>query len=320
MLDANVYVTREIPAVGLEMLRTACRRVEVSPHDRTLTRAEFLSEIRGRDGVLCQLTDKIDDEAFDAAGPQCRVFANFAVGYNNIDVPAAKRRGIAVTNTPGVLTEATADLAWALILSVARRVVEGDKFFRTGKWNGYGPLQYLGRDVAGATLGIVGAGRIGSATARRASGFRMQVLYTSRHRNPELDAVGGRHVELDTLLRESDFVSVHVALTPETQHLIGPRELSLMKRTAYLVNTSRGPVVDEAALVAALREGRIAGAGLDVYENEPIPAPGLIELDQVVCIPHLGSATVATRDKMATMAAGNLLAVLRGETPPNPIG
>jgi glyoxylate reductase len=203
------------------------------------------------------------------------------------------------------------------MLSVSRRIVEGDRFFRTGKWPGWGPMQFLGHDIHGATLGIIGTGRIGTAVALRSVGFGMRVLYADPVENETLNRLGGRRVELDTLLRESDFISLHIALSKETRHLIGPRELGWMKSSAYLINTSRGPVVDEAALVEALRNRQIAGAGLDVYENEPIPAPGLVELDNVVCIPHLGSATEATRAKMATMAAENLVAALRGERPPN---
>jgi len=314
---SNVYVTRRIPQPGLEILEAACDRVEVNPEDRYLTREELLRAVRGRDGVLCLLTDVIDDEVLAAAGPQCRVFANYAVGFNNIDVAAATRRGIMITNTPGVLTDSTADLAWALIMSVARRVVEGDACVRSGKWDGWGPMQFLGQDVYEKTLGIVGAGRIGTATALRSVGFRMKVLYTSSRPNPELDAIGGRRVDLLTLLRESDFVSIHVALNEQTRHLIGRKQLALMKPTAYLINTARGPVVDEKALVEALRERRIAGAGLDVYEEEPRITPGLTDLPNVVCLPHLGSATEATRAKMATMAATNLVAAVRGERPPN---
>jgi len=314
----NVFVTRIIPKMGLDIVHRTCEKVEINPHDRVLTRDELLAGVRGRDGVLCLLTDKIDEEVFEAAGPQCKIFANYAVGYDNVQVEAATRRGIMITNTPGVLTETTADLAWALIFAAARRIVEADAFFRTGQWQGWGPLQFLGHDIYGATLGIVGAGRIGSAVARRAIGFGMRVLYADTQENVELEErLGAKRVELDELLRESDFVSLHVPLTEQTRHLIGNRELRLMKRTAYLINTSRGPVVDEAALVSALREGLIAGAGLDVYENEPAPAPGLTELPNVVCLPHLGSATEATRSKMATMAATNLVAGLRGERPPN---
>lgn len=311
----SVYVTRIIPQAGVERLRQAGVRVDVNPHDRASSREELLAGVRGQDGVLCLLTERIDGEVFDAAGPQCRIFANMAVGYNNIDIAEASRRGILITNTPGVLTETTADLAWALMLATARRVVESDRYFRTGNWEGWGPLQFLGHDLHGATLGIVGAGRIGTAVARRAVGFDMRVLYTARSEKPEMAALGGRRVELDELLRNSDFVSLHVPLSEETRHLIGARELALMKPSSYLVNTARGPVVDEPALVEALRERRIAGAGLDVYEDEPRPAAGLVELSNVVCLPHLGSATEATRARMAVMAAENLLAVLGGKRP-----
>lgn len=313
----NVYVTRLIPEAGLEILRRHCRRVEVNPDDRVLGRAELLAAVRGRDGVLCLLTDTIDEEVLAAAGPACRVFANMAVGYNNVDLAAATRRGVMITNTPGVLTETTADLAWALMLAVARRIVEGDRFFRTGRWPGWGPMQFLGQDVHGATLGIIGGGRIGAAVGRRAVGFGMRLLYADPRPSTELDSMGARRVDLDALLRESDFVTIHAPLDESTRHLIGRRELELMKPTAYLINTARGPIVDEAALVEALRNRRIAGAGLDVYENEPQPAAGLVELENVVCIPHLGSATQATRGRMASMAAENLVAAMRGERPPN---
>jgi glyoxylate reductase len=318
-MSFNVYVTRRIPEPGLEILRQSCGRADtlINPEDRVLSHEELLEAVRGRDGVLCLLTDTIDDEVLAAAGPQCKVFANYAVGFNNVDVEAATRRGILITNTPGVLTETTADLAWALLMSVARRIVEGDRFFRTGKWEGWGPMQFLGHDVHGATLGIIGAGRIGTAVGRRAAGFDMKVLYTSSKENEELNRIGGRRVDFETALRESDFVSLHVALNDQTRHLISGRELGMMKPSAYLINTTRGPVVDEQALVKALRDKRIAGAGLDVYEEEPRPAPGLIDLDNVVCIPHLGSATEATRAKMASMAAQNLVAALQGERPPN---
>ena len=316
-IDASVYVTREVPKPGLDLLTEACRHVDVNPEDRVLGRAELLAGVAGRDGVLCLLTDTIDAEVLDAARG-CRIFANYAVGYNNIDVAAASARGIAVTNTPGVLTDATADLTWALLFSAARRIPEGDRFTRAGKFVGWAPMLLLGGDISGRTLGIVGAGRIGTAVALRSRGFRMRVLYFDRVPNEALEqAVGAERVELDTLLRESDFVSVHVSLDDSTRHLIGARELGLMKPTAYLVNTSRGPVVDEAALVQGLRAGEIAGAGLDVFEDEPALAPGLAELDNVVIPPHLGSATIGTRTRMATLAASNLLAMLRGQRPPN---
>lgn len=318
-MSFHVYVTRRVPQAGLDLLAQHCQRLDISPVDRSATREEILRGVADCDGVLCHLTDRIDEEVLVAAGPRCRVFANYAVGYNNIDVAAATSRGILVTNTPGVLTETTADLAWALLMSVARRIVESDAFFRTGRWDGWGPMQFLGRDIHGATLGVVGAGRIGRAVARRGSGFDMRILYAGRRDCPEMQAMSATRVDLDALLRESDFVSLHVPLNDETRHLIGRRELDLMKPGAILINTARGPIVDETALVEALTTKRIAGAGLDVYENEPDPAPGLAQLGNVVCACHLGSATEATRSKMSLMAAENLLAAMRGDRPPNAV-
>jgi len=316
-IHASACITRRIPQPGIDIVTDAVETVDVSPHDRVLTRAELLEAVRGRDGVLCLLTDTIDAEVLDAA-EGCRIFANYAVGYNNIDVEAATARGIAVTNTPGVLTDATADLTWALLMATARRLAEADRFTRAGKFEGWAPMMFLGGDISGRTLGIVGAGRIGTAVALRSRGFRMRVIYFDKMQNEALEqAVGAERVDFDTLLAESDFVSVHVNLDETTHHLIGARELGLMKPTAYLVNTSRGPVIDEAALVEALRSGEIAGAGLDVFEDEPALKPGLAELPNVVLPPHLGSATIGTRTKMATLAATNLVAMLRGERPPN---
>jgi glyoxylate reductase len=312
-----IYVTRRIPEAGLECLRSSGADVEVSPDDRDLTRDELLGAVRGRDALLTMLADRIDEALLDAAGPQCRCVANYAVGYDNIDVPAATRRSVIVTHTPGVLTETSADTAWALLMSVARRVVEADRFVRSGQWDGWGPLQYLGHDVHGATLGIVGAGRIGSAMARRGFGFGMTVLYVSRSDKPELDKLGARRVELDELLSASDFVALHVPLTDATRHLIGAAQIARMKPSAYLINAARGPVVNEAALVDALRAGRIAGAGFDVYEHEPQLTPGLAALDNVVLLPHLGSATTATRTRMAMLAAGSIVEVLAGRVPAN---
>ncbi|MBM4081170.1 MAG: D-glycerate dehydrogenase, partial [Planctomycetes bacterium] len=277
----------------------------------------LLKNVKGRDGVLCLLTDTIDAEVLDAA-KGAKIFANYAVGFNNIDVKAATERGILITNTPGVLTDATADMAWALLFSAARRIVEGDKYTRAGKFKGWSPMLFLGGDITGKTLGIVGAGRIGAAMARRSVGFKMKVLYCDPTRNEELEReLGAKQVDMPTLLKESDFVSVHVLLTPATRHLIGEKELGMMKPTAYLINTSRGPVVDEAALVKALEEKKIAGAGLDVYEDEPKLKPGLAKLPNAVIPPHIASATIWTRGKMAEMAATNLVAALKGERPPN---
>jgi len=314
----NVFVTRLLPQRAMDLLKQECGTMDVNPHDRVLTREELVAGVKGRDGVLCLLTDAIDDEVFEAAGPQCKIFANYAVGYNNIDVEAARRRGVRITNTPGVLTDATADMAWALLFAAARRICESHNFLRAGQWGGWGPMQFLGQDITGRTLGVVGAGRIGANFALKSAGFRMKVLYADVEPNQELESkLNARRVPLDELLAQSDFVSIHVPLMPETTHLIGARELSLMKPSAVLVNTSRGPVVDEKALVEALREKRIAAAGLDAYEEEPATAPGLTELPNAVTCPHTASATVETRTKMAVMAASDLLAVLRGEEPQN---
>ncbi len=315
-MSTNVYVTRRIPDESIRMLEDACDVVDVNPHDRALTRTEFLEAVQGRDGLLCLLTETVDDEVLDAAAGVKGV-ANYAVGFNNIDVDACTRRGIPVSNTPDVLTDTTADLAWALMFSVARRIVEGDRYVRDGKFKGWGPLMLLGDDLTGKTLGIVGGGRIGMATAARAVGFSMPVLYTSRNRHEDIEAIGAQYRSLDDLLQASDFVSIHVPLMSETTHLIGPRELNLMKSTAYLINTARGPIVDEKALVSALRNGIIAGAGLDVFEREPELEPGLADLDNAVIVPHVGSGTVATRIKMGNKAAINLIAMVKGEEPPD---
>ncbi len=316
-MKAKVFVTRRIPREGLELLEEGGVAFEVFGGDRPIGREELLEGVKDKDGLLCLLTDRVDREVMEAA-PGLRVISLYAVGYDKVDLREATRRGILVTNTPGVLTDATADLAWALLFAAARRVVEADRFFRSGKWTGWGPLQFLGADITGRTLGVVGAGRIGTNFAKKAKGFGMKVLYVHPRRNAELEEeLGARRVSLEELLRESDFVSLHVPLTEETRGMIGAAELSLMKPGAVLVNTSRGPVVDERALVAALREGRPAAAGLDVYENEPLPAPGLTDLPNAVCLPHIGSATVGTRTRMARMAARNLLDGLEGKVPPN---
>jgi glyoxylate reductase len=298
------------------MIRALGADVEINPEDRPWTEIELRGAVRDRDAILCLLTDRIDARVFDAA-KGCRLFANLAVGFNNIDVAEATRRGILITNTPGILTEATADLTWALILGIARRVVEGDAEMRNGRYAGWGPNYMLGGDVTGATLGLVGPGRIAIAVARRAAGFRMRLIYHGRRASPELDALGATFRTLDDLLQESDFVSLHVPLNADTKHLINARALRRMKPTAYLINTSRGPVVDEVALVDALQTGRIAGAGLDVYEDEPNMAQGLASCGNAILLPHLGSATIATRTAMSRMAAENVIAFLQGERPPN---
>ncbi len=313
-MKPKIYVTRRLPQPALDRIEEVFA-MDINPDDRVLTKAEIIENVRGQDALLCLLTDAIDAEIMDAE-TDLRVLSNYAVGYNNIDVDAATARMLPVTNTPGVLTETSADLAFTLILSVARRVAEADKFTRDGKFHGWGPMMLLGHDVYGKTLGIVGMGRIGLATARRARGFGMQVVYTSRTAKPDAEQeTGATRVELDELLAQSDFVSVHVALSEETTHMIGARELALMKQTAFLINTARGPVVDEAALVAALRDGGIAGAGLDVYEEEPALAPGLAACENTVLLPHVASATIETRTKMAMLAAENAIAVIEGRTP-----
>lgn len=315
-MPGRVFITQPIPEPGPSLIRAGVDEVVMNPDDRVLSPAELRERVAGCDGVLCLLTDPIDASVIAAAAASgCRIFANMAVGYNNVDVEAATRAGVAVTNTPGVLTEATADLTWALILAVARRVVEGDAEMRAGRFHGWGPLYMLGGDVAGRTLGLIGPGRIATAVAARARGFSMPLLYFGRREQPALSALGARRVALEVLLAESDFVSLHVPLGPETRHLIDRAALAKMKPTAYLINTSRGPVVDEAALVEALQAGQIAGAGLDVYEDEPRMARGLAECPTAVLLPHLGSATHATRAAMSRMAAENLLAVLNGKRP-----
>jgi glyoxylate reductase len=317
MTRPRLLLTRRIPEPGYSLVHEAFT-VTGGDEDRPLAREKLLRDAGGADAILSLLTEQIDGTVMDAAGRQLRVISNMAVGFDNIDVPAATARGILVTNTPGVLTEATADLTWALILSITRRVVEGDRLVREGRFERWGPFMLLGRAVAGATLGVVGMGRIGQAVARRSLGFGMRVLYAEPGGPlaPEQVPPGAlweSRPDLDRLLTEADIVSLHVPLGPDTHHLIGARELALMRPGSYLVNTSRGPVVDEAALVESLREGHLGGAGLDVYEREPQLAAGLAELDNVVLLPHLGSATVETRGRMAELAARNAIAAVRGE-------
>ena len=316
MKDHKVYITRMIPERALRLLQ-GHYSVEVNNEDRPLRREELLDKVRGRHGVMTMLNDMVNDELMDAAGSQCRIFANYAVGVNNIDIPSASQRGIFISNTPDVLTDATADMAWALLLATARRIAEGDRIIRSGGFIGWSPLFMLGVEVTGKTLGIVGAGRIGQAVARRASGFDMKILYTANSPKTDFEkTTGASFIGLDSLLELSDFVSLHVPLTPVTHHLISKHEFGIMKETAILINTSRGPVIDEKALAEALRTGQIRGAGLDVYEREPEVEKGLLDLDKAVLCPHLGSATRETRERMGLMAAENILAALRGEMPP----
>jgi glyoxylate reductase len=313
----KVLVAREIPEAGLRVLQPFDTTVL---HERPPERDELLEAVRGVSGVLSTATETMDGEVMDAAGGDLRVIANMAVGYDNVDVEAAGGRDIVVTNTPGVLDETTADVAFMLLLAAARRLGEGERLLRAGEWGWWGPKQLMGRDVWGKKLGIIGFGRIGQAVARRARGFGMEILYHNRSRKEEAEReIEARYMQLDDLLGAADFVSIHTPLIPETTHLIGADELDDMKPEAVLVNTSRGPVVDEAALADALAEGRIFAAGLDVYENEPEVHPKLLELENVVLAPHIGSASVETRDKMAVLAAENLAAVLRGERPKTPV-
>ena len=312
----KVAVTREIPEAGLALLREAAE-VTVWPEFNPPNPEQLAELLRGCDGAVTLVSDPITGELLDRE-PQLKVVSNFAVGYDNIDVEAATARGVAVCNTPGVLTETTADCAFALLMASARRIVEGVDYVRAGKWTTWGPLLLLGRDLHHATLGIAGFGRIGQAVARRARGFEMRILYYDAQRYPDAEReLGAEYRPFDDLLRESDFITLHVALTPETKQLMSTREFGLMKREASLINAARGPVVDTDALVEALRSGEIAGAALDVTDPEPLPADHpLIALPNAIVVPHIASASVATRDEMARLAARNLLAVLQGERPP----
>jgi glyoxylate reductase len=318
---ARVFVSRLIPADGIDPIVAACD-ARVWEGELPPPRADLLAAVAGCDGVLTLLTDKVDDEFLDAAGPQLKVVSNYAVGFDNVDVPACTARGVAVGNTPGVLTETTADLAWALLMAAARRLPEGDRYVRDGRWKTWGPLLLLGPDVHGATIGIVGFGRIGQAVARRAMGFGMTILYHDVHRADAAveAAYGATFLPLEELLPQADFVSLHVNLTHDTHSLIDAEKLAWMKRTAVLVNTSRGPVVNSADLAAALRSGEIAAAALDVTDPEPIPMDSpLVGLDNCLIVPHIASASRATRGKMAEMAAANLLAGVRGKRIPTPV-
>ncbi|MBL7172797.1 MAG: D-glycerate dehydrogenase [Desulfobacteraceae bacterium] len=318
MMKPDVLVTRRLPSAAMALLEENFE-VECNPHNRVLTREELLSAVKGKDGLLPLLTDRIDTEVMDAAGPRLKIIANYAVGYNNIDVDAATARKIAVTNTPGVLTDTTADLTMALLLTVARRVVESDVYARAGRYQGWDPLLLLGADVHHKTLGLLGFGRVGFAVARRAAGFDMRILYYDQCRaDADMEKqVGATCVDLEALLRESDFLSLHVPLTEGTRGLMGPENLSLMKPTAFIINTARGEVIDEEALVRALEEKAIAGAGLDVFEREPMIHPALAKMDNVVILPHIGSASMETRTRMGLIAAENLIAIFKGEIPPN---
>ncbi len=319
MSSAKIHVTRQLPEAALSLLR-GCGELRVWEPDEVIPRAVLLQEVQEADALLCLVTERIDKELLTHA-PKLRVVANMAVGYDNVDVPALTRRGILLTNTPGVLTETTADLVFTLLLSIARRIGEAERFVREGRWRSWSPFSFLGRDVHHATLGILGLGRIGMEVAKRANGFDMRVLYTNRGRNREAEErLGCTPVDFLTLLRESDFLIVLVPLTPETRHLLSTPQFKLMKPTAFLINAARGPIVDQRALYAALRDGLIAGAALDVTDPEPIPLDDpLLSLDNCLILPHIGSASIATRTRMATLAAENIAVFLAGHRPPTPV-
>ncbi len=311
MIEHKVLVTRRIPKKGLELLEKVAE-VEVFGGDVPMSREALLERVPDVQGIICMLDDVMDAGLIDSARKLLAVSA-YSVGFNNIDVSAATKNGIVVTNTPGVLREATADLTWALLMACARKVPSSDTYVRRGNFKGWSPELFLGREVAGRTIGIIGMGDIGAAVARRAKGFGMRVLYHNRTRSAREDEVGAELVTLDELLGRSDFISLHVPLSDMTFHMIGERELSLMGPTTILVNTSRGKIIDEGALVKALKDGKIAGAALDVYENEPSLSPGLADLDNVVLTPHIGSATFEARERMSIIAAKNLVNCARGQ-------
>ncbi len=317
----KVFVTRQIPEVGIKMLQDKNYEVVISSKDGVLSREELLAGVKGADAILSLLTDNINEEVLTAAGPQLKVVANYAVGFNNLEAEAGKRHNVIMTNTPGVLTETVAEFTLAMIMAVTKRIVEGDKFTRAGKYQGWSPLLLLGSDLAGKTLGVVGLGQIGSLVAKKAKlGLGMKIVYHDIQPNQQFEQeTGAGFLELDELLKVADVVSIHVPLLETTKHLINAEKLALMKESAYLVNTSRGPVIDEAALVEALRNKKIKGAALDVFEDEPTLKPGLIELENAILTPHIASATEETRAKMSEIAAQNIVAVLEGQEAPNRI-
>ena len=317
MAKPKVFVTRIIPDKGLDLVKESCD-ADVWEGELPPPREDILKRVQDVDGLLSLLTDKVDSEVMDAAGPQLKVISNYAVGFDNIDVAAATARGIPIGNTPDVLTDATADFSFALMMSAGRRVLEGDRYVRDGKWKTWGPMLLLGSEIKGATLGLIGFGRIGKAMARRASGFDMRVIYYDPSKQDQDNELNAIPVDFETLLTESDFISLHTPLTADTRHLIDTKALSLMKSTAVLVNTARGPVVDMDALYDALKEKRIFAAGLDVTDPEPIPSNHpLLTLDNLVIAPHIASASVTARSNMAFLAAKNLIAGLKGERLPH---
>ena len=320
----KIYITRRIPEIGIKMLQDKGYEVDISPKDRVLSKKELIKSLtkKSYDAVLCLLTDKIDGDIFDAV-PKAKIFANYAVGFDNINLEEAKKRGVMASNTPGVLSEAVAEHSIALMLAVARRIAESDKFARAGKYKGWAPMLLLGSGFFGKTVGIIGLGRIGAKTAHIASqGFGAKVIYYDIRRNEDFEKeFPSGSIEfkpsIDEVLKDADFVSIHLPLTEQTRHIINKEKLALMKPTAYLVNTSRGPIVDENALIEALKNKTIKGAGLDVFENEPKISKGFFKMDNVVLTPHTASATEEARSKMAEVAAQNIIEALEGRIPPN---
>ncbi len=320
-MSKKIYITRRIPESGIAMLKDKGYEVDVSEKDGVLSREELLDALRAKpyDGVIPLLTDTIDGEVYDAV-PSAKIFSNYAVGFNNIDIEAAKKRGVTITNTPGVLTDTVAEHTVSMILSITSRIVEGDRFVRAEKYKGWAPMLLLGTDLKGKTLGVLGAGRIGSRVAHICSkGLGMSIIYYDVKQNEKFEEEHGAvyHDSVSSVMKEADVVTVHVPLLESTHHLVDAEQLSYMKSSAYLINTSRGPVIEESALVDVLKNEKIKGAALDVYENEPDLAPGLSELQNVVITPHIASATEGTRGAMSNIAAQNMIAFLEGGTPPN---
>jgi glyoxylate reductase len=314
---AKILVTRRIPTPGIKMLESHFSDVEINEEDRPFTREELLEKVKGKDAVLCLLTDKIDEEVMKAAGKKCKIFSNYAVGFENIDIPTASKKKIFVTNTPDCLTNTTADMAIALLFAAARRIPEADRFCRDGKFKGWAPKMLLGKKITGKKLGIIGAGRIGTNFALKMKmGFRMKIYYADPYRNEMLEDIArAKRVSLNELLEKCDFVSIHTNYNSKAHHLIDHDEFNLMKAGAVIINTARGKIINEKELVKALKEKKIFAAGLDVFENEPEFAPGLTDLDNVVLAPHIGSASEHARNKMARMAAKSIIEALEGKTP-----
>lgn len=314
----KVYITRKIQDVGIEMLKNYFD-VDMNFEDRALTKEELITKAQKYDAILTQLNDKVDKEVIEKS-KNVKIFANYAVGFNNIDIDEANKKGIIVSNTPDVLSDTTAELAWALLFAVSRRIVEGEEYIRAGKWNKFSPTLFLGRDITNKTLGIIGAGRIGKSFAKKSLGFDMKILYHNRNKDHEFEEkYNAEWVDKETLLKESDFISLHVPLTEKTRNMITKEEFKLMKNTAIIINTSRGPVINEEDLINALVNKEIWGAGLDVFHKEPNVPRKLIELDNVVTLPHIGSATTETRNKMSEIAAKNIIEVLNGREPITPV-